>query len=78
MDGSREAKKKKMLVALDFPRTLHFSSMFSIGWFLSQAGFFYFLFFWLLLVFIEALGLWLPHVWLSLVAARTSLVEHGF
>ena len=41
MDGSREAKKK-MLVALDFPRTLHFSSMFSIGWFLSQAGFFLF------------------------------------
>lgn len=42
MDGSREAKKKKMLVAFGFPRTLHFSSMLSIGWFLSQAGFFLF------------------------------------
>ena len=65
-----------MLVALGFPPTLHFSSMLSIGWFISQAGFF--LFFWLLLVFVEVFGLWLPHMWLSLVAARTSLVEHGF
>ena len=31
-----------MLVALGFPPTLHFSSMLSIGWFISQAGFFLF------------------------------------
>ena len=35
------SKKKKMLVALGFPQTLHFSSILSIGWFLLRQAFFF-------------------------------------
>ena len=53
--------------------------LYAFHWLVYFSGrLFSFLFFWLLLVFVEVFGLWLPHVWLSLVAARTSLVEHGF